>query len=96
MLKYVDAVSTRAADARRLSPESPLKSRADSWWNCRSTRSTGTLLGVEIFTDPPGTTKLMERTDDSPLLNDEEQTFFHQYVAKVLYLATHMHGELSF
>jgi hypothetical protein len=44
----------------------------------------------------PGTTKLMERTDDSPLLNDEEQTFFHQYVAKVLYLATHMHGELSF
>ena len=30
MLKYVDAVSTHAADARRLTPESPLMSRADS------------------------------------------------------------------
>jgi hypothetical protein len=44
----------------------------------------------------PGTNKLMDRNDDSPLLNDEARTFFHQYVAKVLYLATHMHGELSF
>ena len=44
----------------------------------------------------PGTTKLMDRNDDSPLLNEEARTFFHQYVAKVLYLATHMHGELRF
>ena len=82
MLKYVDAVSTRAADARRLSPESPLKSRADSWWNCRSTRSTGTLLGV-VPGIPPGTPAVSP--DMSVTLSGyREEVFFifHELITK--------------
>ena len=47
--------------------------------------------GVSI----PGSTDFA--TDpESPFLDTEEREFFHTYVAKCLYLSTHIHGEIAF
>jgi hypothetical protein len=44
----------------------------------------------------PGTIDFAHHQPDSPPLNEDAKSFFHTYVAKCLYLHTHLHGEIGF
>ena len=44
----------------------------------------------------PGSVQFDKHNSVSPLLNDDAKAFFHTKTAQLLYLSTHLHGELAY